>query len=58
MAHAVLTVDLSETDHFRRLVKFVSEVDRICMERVDSELEGALESLYRDLRRSGKEKAA
>jgi hypothetical protein len=52
MPHATLTVDMRETDHFRRLVQFVTEVDRICLERVDTELEGALESLYRDLRRT------
>lgn len=53
MPTAVLTMRLTEPEHFKRLVTFVGEVDKICLERVDTELEGALESLYRDLRRMG-----
>lgn len=49
-AQATLTVSLTETEHFRRLARFVTDIDAICQEREDAELEDALLSLYRDLR--------
>lgn len=45
-----LNFSVTETEHFKRLVRFVSDIDSISQGREDAELEDTLLALYRDLR--------
>ncbi len=46
---ATVNVNLKESDHFLRLVRFVAEVERLNADRVDQEFEEAIHALYTDL---------
>lgn len=50
-----LTFSLTQTRHFRRLVDFLSDVERIADERCDLELREAVEACRDDLLRESRD---